>query len=566
MEPWQAPHFMLRVYLELAIAGGILFGPTLFTMARRILDLRSGNPPSTEIYLIRSAFGHALQGGVALFCPVIVLFIIFSGLGAPYSAALEAFDYGMQHCYLGFLHDAGFELSFSYEQWQGIRLLLATMCSFVLAGMFWFLFAAYSLGGSASITVNPLYVQFPRRYMLPLRFRLRRSWDDLECLSVGGGKLVFRFLSGDQVTIGQAEITPENLDRLVRESMRFSGKCRFLGDVVPANPTNLFLDIAAESVDGSNAGLEIPSYTEIWDEEFRRSYHSTTFVPLQQNQCLSGKYSIVEHLASTAMSAAYIARDPEGYLVVVKEAAPSASPGEDTAVRQRLLKELEQLTKLDHPRISKVRDSFSERDRDYLVIEYRPGKNLRTYLADVGELSAELALQLALQMCDVLEYLHAQDPPVIHRDLSPDNWIVDARRRISLIDFGAATQYEADVTGTIVGKQAYIAPEQLRGRACTQSDIYSFGKTLAFLLTGSDPEPLCASHLVASHGGFSETLDSLVAECTQPDLDLRIKSVLELTARIKAALGAESKTEKGKHADDTHIITLSEPHTQRIER
>ncbi len=90
-------------------------------------------------------------------------------------------------------------------------------------------------------------------------------------------------------------------------------------------------------------------------------------------------------------------------------------------------------------------------------------------------------------------YLHNQKVPILHRDLTPDNLLLDESDALKLIDFGAAHQFVEGVTGTLIGKQCYIAPEQLRGSASVRSDIYSFGCTLYFLLTGNDPVALAPS-------------------------------------------------------------------------
>jgi serine/threonine protein kinase len=102
-----------------------------------------------------------------------------------------------------------------------------------------------------------------------------------------------------------------------------------------------------------------------------------------------------------------------------------------------------------------------------------------------------------------------------------------------LIDFGAANQYVGTATGTLVGKQAYIAPEQFRGKSTIQSDYYALWCTLYFLLTGHDPEALSMSHPKESRPDISDQLDQLVADLTAMMLDNRIKTAEELIDRVE---------------------------------
>ncbi len=104
--------------------------------------------------------------------------------------------------------------------------------------------------------------------------------------------------------------------------------------------------------------------------------------------------------------------------------------------------------------------------------------------------------------------------PVIHRDLTPDNIVVKDDGTLVVIDFGAANEFIGNSTGTFVGKQCYISPEQFRGKAVPQSDIYALGCTLHYLLTGSDPQALSVAHPHSLNEIVSPEVDALVAECT----------------------------------------------------
>jgi serine/threonine protein kinase len=150
-------------------------------------------------------------------------------------------------------------------------------------------------------------------------------------------------------------------------------------------------------------------------------------------------------------------------------------------------------------------------------------------------------LRWAGQIGRILEYLHAQEPPIIHRDLTPDNLVLDSVKdgvlgqedSIVLIDFGAANEFIGNATGTLVGKQCFIAPEQFRGKAVPASDIYALGCTLHFLLTGEEPDALSVSHPRVLNAQVSEDLDQLIAEMTAMDVEKRIASAGEAIMRIE---------------------------------
>jgi serine/threonine protein kinase len=115
--------------------------------------------------------------------------------------------------------------------------------------------------------------------------------------------------------------------------------------------------------------------------------------------------------------------------------------------------------------------------------------------------------------------------------LTPENIVLRNDGTIIIIDFGASNQFLGTMTGTIIGKQAYMAPEQLQGRTTLQSDIYAFGGTIQYLLTAKDPYPLSRS-APADFVSVSEKLNDIVKRCTCLNSEERFSSVTE----IKSAL------------------------------
>ncbi len=149
-------------------------------------------------------------------------------------------------------------------------------------------------------------------------------------------------------------------------------------------------------------------------------------------------------------------------------------------------------------------------------------------------------LRWAFEIVALLEYLHGMKPPVVHRDLTPENFIIGSDGTITLIDFGAANEFLGTATGTVVGKNAYIPIEQFRGKAAPRSDIYAFGGTLFFLLTAKDPEPFSQSNPLACGAVVSSRLNDLIRLCTVVEPEKRIQDVEELKRELKLAeVGAE---------------------------
>lgn len=115
------------------------------------------------------------------------------------------------------------------------------------------------------------------------------------------------------------------------------------------------------------------------------------------------------------------------------------------------------------------------------------GQDLEKRVVNTGPVTPSQAIAWMLQTCDVLEYIHSQEPPLIHRDIKPANLIVrTSDNRVVLLDFGAVKEIGTP-PGTRIGAEGYCAPEQERGKPLTQSDLYAIGPTLIFLLSGETP-------------------------------------------------------------------------------
>ncbi len=214
---------------------------------------------------------------------------------------------------------------------------------------------------------------------------------------------------------------------------------------------------------------------------------------LKANFVLQNRYKIMGVLGGGGMGTVYQARDLNftdvRRLVAIKEMHTLATDG---ALRASMLKtfrrEANILAALSHPAIVKIYDYFDLNDRAYLVMEYVNGSDLELLLGKTKELPPEKIIDWAIDLCDVLDYLHSQKPdPIVFRDMKPSNVMIDSLGKVRLIDFGIAKTFVSGVKHTMIGTEGYSAPEQYKGDVTPQSDIYSLGATLHHVLTRKDP-------------------------------------------------------------------------------
>jgi serine/threonine-protein kinase len=223
---------------------------------------------------------------------------------------------------------------------------------------------------------------------------------------------------------------------------------------------------------------------------------------LKPNEVLHERYRIRERIGMGGMGNIYLADDLrlDGRQCALKEVEHDRTAPANLLkeARQQFRREANILARLDHPNLPKVSDFFAVGVRDYLVMDYIPGKDLRSRMLDAKQKSAFLeereVLAWAYQLADALTYLHQQDPPLVHRDVKPSNLKITPNSVLKLVDFGLVKALVPDeMTITVIqgrGTALYTPLEQYGGDGLhtdVRSDIYAFGCTLYHLLTNTPP-------------------------------------------------------------------------------
>jgi tRNA A-37 threonylcarbamoyl transferase component Bud32 len=364
---------------------------------------------------------------------------------------------------------------------------------------------------------------------------------------LGTSFYVFPYIAWQDISSIKATVDPNDLRRCRLMIVRKRARPVMLSpDQLDPNLVEQFLlaakmwapELCDPSLDSLQDVLRIggkvgeqASYTELWEEELNRRFCPTAYIALEPGRVLrNNSVKVVSHLAAGGLSALYLCQLDQKKLVVLKEAVipEDATQSMQDKAKEMFEREASLLMKLDNPGIVHVLDCFVESGRNYMLLEYVNGSDLRQLVKQNGPQNETQVLEWAIQIANTLKYMHEREPPIIHRDLTPDNIVLRNDGQVVIVDFGAANEFIGNATGTFVGKHSFIAPEQVRGKATAQSDLYAFGCTLFFLLTGSEPEALCPSRPRDLVPTVSEELSELIESCTQLEASDRYKNVAQL--------------------------------------
>ncbi len=271
---------------------------------------------------------------------------------------------------------------------------------------------------------------------------------------------------------------------------------------------------------------------------------------LRAGDTLMDRYQIQEIIGSGGMGTVYRARDTHFQairLVAIKEMISNIA---DPLVRKNINgiyeRESNILATLRHQSIPRIYDYHTHNDRAYLVMEYVNGRDLDDILAETTTFfPEEQILNWAVELCDVLQYLHEHKPePIIFRDMKPSNIMINQQNHIVLVDFGIAKVFESGTKNTMVGTQGYSPPDQYRGEATPAVDLYALGASLHHLLTLRDPRleapfSFAERPIKDINPNVSPEMIAVVEKALQYSPDDRFKTAAEMK---QALLGVAQRT------------------------
>ena len=268
--------------------------------------------------------------------------------------------------------------------------------------------------------------------------------------------------------------------------------------------------------------------------------------PIVEEEKLIGSYQVLKILGRGGMGTTYLVWDKRQ----INQGAPSLSVLKEMnsnmarvpKARELFEREARVLKSLDHPNIPKYYDFFVENNRKYLVMELIHGHNLEQLVNQRGAINSERVIEWMIQVCQVLDYLHNLQPPLVHRDVKPANLILrNLDGRLMLLDFGAVKELGTSLD-TRIGVEGYSAPEQYSGKPCIQSDIYGVGTTMVFLLTGKAPMQYYRYEQnkyeidISTIPNLSHKLGYVIKKACKPDPRARYQSAMALLESLIACL------------------------------
>ena len=214
-------------------------------------------------------------------------------------------------------------------------------------------------------------------------------------------------------------------------------------------------------------------------------------------------------------------------------------------------READILQQIFHPLIPEYRDYFSIDENNNwfaLVQEYIPGTSLKKLIENKQRFTEQNIRNIAIDILEILCYLHTLNPKVIHRDIKPSNLILGEDKRIYLIDFGAVKDSAAiqGATFTVVGTYGYAPVEQFGGRTVPASDLYALGATLIHLVTGTSPVDLPQKNMriqFQDEVSLSPDLIRWITKLTEPDVDKRFRTAYQALQALNYGLKVNAPAE-----------------------
>ena len=278
---------------------------------------------------------------------------------------------------------------------------------------------------------------------------------------------------------------------------------------------------------------------------------------------VDGRYEILKEIGHGGMSTVYLAMDKNlNKQWAVKEICKVGNDEHEQAVVNSLLVEADLMKRLDHPALPRIVAIINTQETICIVMDYIEGETLESILTKYGAQSEETVVEWALQLCDVLSYLHSQKPPIIYRDMKPGNIMLKPEGNLKVFDFGIAREYKEQSLAdtTVLGTKGYCPPEQYGSRQTdARSDIYALGMTMHHLLTGKDPRT--PGYEYASIRQYrpelSGSLERIIDKCTALDPEQRYQNCSELIFALQNRAYDEDSYKKKQKRKLISFLTVS---------
>ncbi len=251
---------------------------------------------------------------------------------------------------------------------------------------------------------------------------------------------------------------------------------------------------------------------------------------LKAGQVLMQRYEVLQRLAQGGSSQVYLAYDR---VSGSKRALKGVSVSVNVRMNDIAKHEAELVRKLNYPYFPEIFEILSDRQTDYIVMEYLEGETLGDRLRRLGPQSCQEVCRWGKDLCLMLGYLHQRTPQTVYGDMKPDNVMIQSGGNLRLIDFGAVTEIsEHKKPRLILGTRGYAAPEQFDWRkgVDARTDIYSLGMTLYQLLTGNSPEQIAGRGFLISgrKKKLSKTWIQVITRCVKENPQDRYQDCREL--------------------------------------
>lgn len=249
---------------------------------------------------------------------------------------------------------------------------------------------------------------------------------------------------------------------------------------------------------------------------------------------VGGLYKVLSVIGSGGMSVVYMAINEKANKTWAIKEVRRDGKLDFEVIKQGLIVETDMLKKLRHPNLPSIIDVIEESESFLIVMDYIEGNPLSRAVEE-SALPQDLVIEWAKQLCDVLGYLHSQSPPIIYRDMKPDNVMLKPDGTVTLIDFGTAREFKdsSAISDTVsLGTVGYAAPEQFgeQGQTDARTDIYCLGATLYHLVTGQRPDaaPYVIRPIREINPGLSEGFERIILKCMQRNPADRYQNCAEL--------------------------------------